>query len=356
MSTSCLGMECGYCREHCAAYKLLSLESATSRGKARILDSFLKGKLSLKELSRFAYFCTRCGYCSEACPEGDGVEEYILTLRQELVAKGLEPKAIREKAHKFMKNGTPYPDRDQSWEELAEKKDLKSKVAYFPGCNILANQPQLAGKSYLLLRELGIRAQPVSELCCGSGLMNTGYLEEWRKLAKENLTMLKQKGIKELILSCGGGCLRMFGRDYQRHFGATIKVTHIEEVLAKNLKKLEGRWKRPGKDARVIYHDSCAIGRAVSKHQYPRKLLAQSGLSTLEFEANRENTLCCGGGGGLIAPWAEEAKTLSLARTQEADEKGATILVSGCPTCRSRFKAVKEDKGLKIYDIVELLE
>ena len=356
MSSSCLGMECGYCREQCSAYKLVSLESATSRGKARILDSYLKGKLPLKELSRFAYFCTRCGYCGEVCPEGEGVEEYILQLRQELVTQELEPKVVREKAHRLLEEGTPHPKRDRSWEELAEKKDLKSKRAYFPGCNILANQPELAKKSYRLLQDLGVRARPLTDLCCGSALMNTGYLKDWRTMAKENLAMLKREGIRELILSCGGGCLRMFGRDYQRFLGASIPVVHMEKLLVDNIKKLEGRWKRPESKDKIIYHDSCAMGRAVVSHQHSRTLLAQSDLPTLEFDSNREDTLCCGGGGGLSTIWTKEAKLLSLARTQEAGEKGATILVSGCPTCRSRFKAVKKDKTLKVLDIVELLK
>jgi len=357
MRSHCLGMECGYCKRHCSAYKLLCLESSTARGKARLLDAFQKKKVPLEDMVKVAYFCTRCGYCSEVCPETAGAEEFILRLREEIVKAGLAPQKFSEKAVKIVQDKNPYNTRDASWTTEADRKDMKSKIAYFPGCNVQANKPDISLKTYHLLHELGINAQPVSEFCCGSGLMNTGYLDDWKSLSRDFLLSLKKSGIKQLILSCGGGCLRMFREEYPKYLGRTIPAVHITELLAENLPGLKGKWDPQKTRGRAIYHDSCVMGRVVKSTEAPRELIKASGLKLLEFDCAREETACCGGGGGLSALWFEEAGTLAQERVLEAERKKATYLVAGCPTCRMRFSAVEgRDEKLRIVDVVELLK
>ena len=355
MKSSCLGMECGYCHAHCSAYKLISLESSTARGKARLLDAVLKKKVPLEEVMKVAYFCTRCGYCSTVCPESAGAEEFIIHLRHELMKAGLAPVEFQEKSVKIKRDKNPYPTRDSSWTQEATKKDMRSKIAYFPGCNVQANNPEIARKSYSLLHELDIHARPVSEFCCGSALLNTGYLEDWKEMADDFLTSLKKMGVKQLILSCGGGCLRLFREDFRRYLGKTLPAVHISELLAENLHKLKGKWDPNIRKKRAIYHDSCVMGRIVKTTDQPRRLLEDSGLELVEFNCNREETACCGGGGGLSSLWFEEAKTLSQERVAEAEKKNADYLISECPTCRMRFLAIEgRDTNVKIVDIVEL--
>jgi len=357
LRTKCLGMECGYCITQCAAYRLLPLESSTSRGKARLLDALLKKRISLEEIVRVAYFCTRCGYCQEVCVEGEGAEEFIIHLREEIVKKGIEPEDVRKKAEELKREGGPYPERNKDiLLEFATKRDLKSKIAYFPGCNILANKPELAKKTYLLLHEIGIWAKPVTEFCCGSPLLNTGYIEDWKRLAWDFLSYLKKMGIKEMILSCGGGCLRMLRKDYLKYLGWSIPALHITEVLYRHGSVKKGHLNTE-KSERVIYHDSCVMGRTVKIHKEPRALLSLSGFEVAEFERSKEETLCCGGGGGLSTLWQEESKQLSKEKVEEAFKKSAHYLATSCPTCLLRLEDAVKEKGrdLKVVDVVELL-
>jgi Fe-S oxidoreductase len=73
----------------------------------------------------------------------------------------------------------------------------------------------------------------------------------------------------------------------------------------------------------------------------------------------RENSLCCGGGGGRI--WMETVKgqRFSDILVEQAVEMGADILVTACPYCLLNFKdsVVTSDKGnvLEVRDISEVV-
>ena len=74
----------------------------------------------------------------------------------------------------------------------------------------------------------------------------------------------------------------------------------------------------------------------------------------------RENTLCCGGGGGRI--WMETLKgeRFSDILVAQAVQQGADILATACPYCILNFKdsvvtADMEDT-LEIMDVSELVE
>jgi glycolate oxidase len=115
---------------------------------------------------------------------------------------------------------------------------------------------------------------------------------------------------------------------------------------------------------KVIYHDPCEIGRVCGIFEPPRELLnSLPGVELMEFEKNKKDGLCCGGGGLFEAVDEEQSYVLGEPVVKEAFEKGAEILATGCPTCNTVFNMAKnnlikknEIKGkLKIYDISEIV-
>ena len=74
----------------------------------------------------------------------------------------------------------------------------------------------------------------------------------------------------------------------------------------------------------------------------------------------RENTLCCGGGGGRI--WMETLKgeRFSDILVAQAAQQGADILATACPYCILNFKdsvaTAEMDGDLEIMDVSELVE
>ena len=90
---------------------------------------------------------------------------------------------------------------------------------------------------------------------------------------------------------------------------------------------------------KIAYHDPCYLGRHNGIYDEPRGVLKKiPGLELNEFDESREDSLCCGMGGGRI--WAETPKSerFSNIRMEEAVARGAEELVTACPYCITHFR------------------
>ena len=92
----------------------------------------------------------------------------------------------------------------------------------------------------------------------------------------------------------------------------------------------------------------------------PREVLNQvPGIDLNEMADHRENSLCCGGGGGRI--WMETPKEERFAdlRLKQAQDVGAEVLVTTCPYCITNFTdsslSLEEDEAIEIKDITEII-
>jgi Fe-S oxidoreductase len=72
---------------------------------------------------------------------------------------------------------------------------------------------------------------------------------------------------------------------------------------------------------------------------------------------NRENSLCCGGGGDVEMADAEVAKAVGRSRMLQAQETGAESIITACQQCkRTLLGAARANKiRIRTFDISELL-
>jgi len=125
----------------------------------------------------------------------------------------------------------------------------------------------------------------------------------------------------------------------------------------------EGRLKpsRALKGLKVAFQDPCFLGKRSGIYDAPRAILeALPGVELVEFERNRENSFCCGGGAGRV--WTEEAepeKRPSVARLREALELGVDVVATACPFCTCMLedaaKVLDVEERIAIRDVAELL-
>jgi Fe-S oxidoreductase len=104
-------------------------------------------------------------------------------------------------------------------------------------------------------------------------------------------------------------------------------------------------------DLSCVYHDPCTLARKLAVTAPPRAVLAAiPGVRVVEPFLAREQTQCCGSGGGLSHVFPETAAT--IARTRTADLLGdADTIVTACPTCKAAF--VRQGGGA--LDLVEVV-
>jgi heterodisulfide reductase subunit D len=75
------------------------------------------------------------------------------------------------------------------------------------------------------------------------------------------------------------------------------------------------------------------------------------------MERNRENSRCCGAGGGLKSGYPDMQNQISQKRVADALETGATELVSACPFCYQGLQIGVQamDAPIQMRDITELV-
>lgn len=196
------------------------------------------------------------------------------------------------------------------------------------------------------------------EPCCGESLRQLGNEFVFNRMATANVALFKERGVKKIITFCPH-CFRTLDVDYRREFGLEAEVIHHTEFIHQLI--AEGRLPLradAADDGRIVYHDSCLLGRYRGIYDEPREVIAQvTGAAPLEMERNREQSFCCGAGGGQM--WLEEREgtRVNVERANEAlKEKPDTVCVN-CPFCMTMFEdGLKEtDSGVAVKDLAEIV-
>jgi Fe-S oxidoreductase len=195
------------------------------------------------------------------------------------------------------------------------------------------------------------------ESCCGESVRAVGDESLFQSLARNNIATFTEHGVKRILVS-SPHCYHTFKNEYPE-LGGDFEVIHYTQYLAQLID--EGRLK-PTKEihTRVVYHDSCYLGRHNKIYDEPRRVLQGiPGLELIEFPDFREDSLCCGGGGGRIWMDTKKGERFSDIMIEQAIEIGADVLALACPYGILNFddSLLTMEKGdvLQIKDISELL-
>ena len=180
----------------------------------------------------------------------------------------------------------------------------------------------------------------------------------FQELANANIETFNKYDVKKIV-TMDPHAFNTLKNEYPE-FGLEAEVYHHTELLEKLIK--EGKLTPKNKvDEVITYHDSCYLGRYNNVYDAPREMLkAIPGVKVIEPERSRENSMCCGAGGGLM--WMEEDKgtRINLARTEQLLETNPTVISTGCPYCLTMIsdgtKAKEVEDKIQTLDIVEILE
>jgi len=164
--------------------------------------------------------------------------------------------------------------------------------------------------------------------------------------------------VKKILVS-SPHCYHTFKNEYPE-FMVNFEVVHITQYLFGLIN--EGRLVfNKEYEKKITYHDPCYLGRHNGIYDEPRKILQKiSGIELTEMVDSRENSLCCGGGGGRIWMDTPKGERLSDLRLEQAVATGAKVLVTSCPYCIANFEdsllSRKDSEAIKIKDITEIIQ
>lgn len=213
-------------------------------------------------------------------------------------------------------------------------------MIYFRGCTAREKETGIAEATEKLLNLAGVDYHILDdEACCGSVLLRTGFLKEAREQIRKNSEVFRD----ETVLTSCAGCYKTLKEDYD-----DIDVIHISQLLNQLIE--DGKLNFTKKDLNVTYHDSCHLGRHMEIFDDPRSVI-ESVATISEMENNRENSLCCGAGGGVKSAYPEIADEMAKSRIGQAKDTGCEILITACPFCKLNL----ENDDLEIMDLTEFL-
>ena len=213
-------------------------------------------------------------------------------------------------------------------------------MLYFRGCTAREKQTGIAEATERLLKVAGVDFHTLDdEKCCGSVLLMTGFIDEATEQIGKNTEILKGE---KIITSCAG-CYKTLKDDYEG-----LDVIHISQLLDELIK--EGKLSLSKRDLDVTYHDSCHLGRHSNVFDEPRNVV-NAVANIVEMENVRENSLCCGAGGGVKSAYPEIANQMASSRIAQAKETGCATLITPCPFCKLNL----ENDDLEVLDLTEFL-
>ena len=348
-------LSCGACNSSCSWF-----EGEGGPVPRQIIRMVALGLDDLLIKSGMLWDCLLCNRCTQNCPSGISMSNVIRKGRShpkagKLISEDIQ-KGVKSRLSTGDVNGLTREDFIETVEWLAEEfaDEVNDPDAIIPY--------DQKGARFLYLpnpRELGINLlhlTAMSKLFYASNqswtmsskhtdVTNWGYFISDDEIAKQMALMVIEPaealGIETLVLSeCGHGyhvlkvlAEKLIGRK------PGFEVISMPEFILRFVKKGELKLDKTVHPYRVAYHDPCNIGRKSDLYDAPRKVLEYCCKEVVELTPNRENAICCGGGGGMLQDSKSKPKRMitGKAKADQIIASGVKNIAAPCLSCHRQL-------------------
>jgi Fe-S oxidoreductase len=314
--------------------------------------------------------CTTCMACEEACPVYIEQVRRNVELRRYLVLVATKYSSeVRLTLKNLEKSNNPWGASRGTRAEWTQGLGVKNfaeaenpELLFWVGCvgSFDARNQKVATSLVKILQASNIRFGILGneEGCCGDPARRIGNEYLFQNTAEANIEIMKGSGVKKILTMCPH-CFHTLKNEYPQ-FGGEFQVVHHTQFLTELISSGKLKLTKPINKV-ITYHDSCYLGRANQIYDPPRKILESiPGLKLIEMKQYRQQSFCCGAGGGRM--WMEEhiGTRINQMRTNHAIATKADLIGTACPYCLTMlFDGIKE-KGkaetMAAFDLSELVD
>ncbi|MGH8501367.1 MAG: heterodisulfide reductase-related iron-sulfur binding cluster [Gammaproteobacteria bacterium] len=315
--------------------------------------------------------CRSCAACVEICPVGIEHVPMIVEMRRTLVEKGEMETTVQTALQQIQKKGNSFGENKRKravWTKKLgfEIKDARKQavdVLWFVG-DFASFDPRYQKVSQAFARilhaagvDFGILYE--AEMNAGNDVRRVGEEGLYQHLAESNIDTLSQCEFKRIVTT-DPHSFNTIRNEYPQ-FDGKYEIEHASTMIRRMLD--EGRIRLKKKlDYRLTYHDPCHLGRLNKGYDAPRESIRMLGGELIEMQRSRDNSFCCGAGGGRIwmADPPDREKPSENRMREAARIDGLEVFVVGCPKCMNMFedsvKSTGHENAIKVKELIELVE
>lgn len=246
-------------------------------------------------------------------------------------------------------------------QHLREYPQKPKKVYLYGTCLVDSFFPDSGLDAITFLEQQGIEViYPEGQSCCGQPAYNSGYQEEAKAVAWQQIQQFPED-IPIVVVS--GSCGGMMRHHYPELFADDDAVTtqvntfcnRIFEFTEFLVKVLRVKLNDQGNQERVALHTSCAARREMGVHITGRSLLAQ--LDNVELIEHPYESECCGFGGTFSVKHGDISAAMVADKTESLDSANVVRFISADWGCMMNINGAldHQDKSLRGEHIASYL-
>ena len=321
-------------------------------------------------------YCINCKRCEVACPSNVRIGDIIQSARIRYAKKkpkvrdimlantdfvgtlstpfapvvnlalGLKPvkaamDAVLKIDHRRMFPKYAFGTFEGWYKKQASRQAAFSKqVAYFHGCYVNYNNPQLGKDLVKVMNAAGYGVQLLEkEQCCGVALISNGLINQAKKQAQTNMASIRQAVLerKMPVIATSSTCTFTIRDEYphllQLENGdvreqVELATRFLYRLLAENKTKL--RFRTDNK-LKVAYHTPCHMEKLGWSYYTIELLKMIPGVEVQVLDSQ-----CCGIAGtyGFKKENYEVSQQIGSRLFRQIEASGVDFVVSDCETCK----------------------
>jgi len=325
--------------------------------------------------------CTTCYACVQVCPVGNEPMADIVDIRRRLVNDGAElDTGIQSTLEKIGRMGNSFGQAARNRAKWAHTgldfkiKDIRREPAeflWFVGdyASFDARVQEITRMVARVLHHAGVDFGILydGERNSGNDVRRVGEEGLFEQLAEQNVAAMS-KCTFQRVLTTDPHTLNALKNEYP-DYGGKWDTIHYTRLLTQLIET--GKIRLTQKlNCRVTFHDPCYLGRYNQGFHPPRALIQATGCEFVEMPRNKENSYCCGAGGGQI--WmgttpdgerpAENRIREALSALKSHSANGASdrlLFVVACPKdvvmYTDAVKTTGNEGKIEVRDVIQLV-
>lgn len=315
--------------------------------------------------------CMQCNACVEICPVGIEQAPIINQLRRRLVEEGDWDSNLQATIRVIHKSGNSFGENRRKRGRWTADLDFEVKDARKHPVDILwfvgdyasfdPRSQEVTRSLARLFHQAGVDFGILydAERNSGNDVRRVGEEGLFESLAEQNIAAISECEFRRIVTS-DPHSLNTLRNEYPTLGGCWTVQHHtalLLELIESGALELRNRL-----SYKVTYHDPCHLGRFNGEYDNPRRILELLGCTLVEMPRNRDNSFCCGAGGGRIwIPDEPGQERPSENRIREALSLPEVALFTvACPKDVTMYEDAIKTTGssdrIQLRELTELIE